>query len=204
MNIMKLTRVLAGTAVVGLVLAGCGGTPESVPAFSDQSAEPSAAQTGHNDTDVTFANGMAEHHIQAVQMAELAPERTKNARLLDLAARIKAAQGPEIETMSAWLDEWGAEMTSGGMEGMDHSGTGMAGMGGMMSPEQMTGLDRATGVEFDRMFLELMTVHHRGAVEMAQTELRDGSDPRATGLAQAIVDTQQAEIIEMEELLAQL
>ncbi len=82
--------------------------------------------------------------------------------------------------------------------------SGMGGMGGMMTPEQMTQLEQTSGAEFDRLFLEMMTEHHMGAVEMAQAELADGSDPRATELAQTIIDTQQAEISEMEGLLTQL
>jgi uncharacterized protein (DUF305 family) len=80
---------------------------------------------------------------------------------------------------------------------------GMEGMGGMMTPEQMTALEQASGPEFDRMFLEMMVEHHRGAVEMAQTELDEGADPEAQALAQQIIDTQQAEITEMESLLQQ-
>jgi uncharacterized protein (DUF305 family) len=44
------------------------------------------------------------------------------------------------------------------------------------------------------MFLDMMTVHHQGAVEMANTELRDGSLPEVKQLAQQIIDAQQAEI----------
>ncbi|WP_308203815.1 DUF305 domain-containing protein [Frankia gtarii] len=48
------------------------------------------------------------------------------------------------------------------------------GAGGMMSENDMTSLTNYSGAAFDRMFLEMMIQHHRGAVEMAQTELRDG------------------------------
>jgi uncharacterized protein (DUF305 family) len=49
-----------------------------------------------------------------------------------------------------------------------------------------------------------MTVHHRGAVEMAETEIADGSNPDAVALAREIADSQTAEIAEMEALLAEL
>ena len=205
MNITKLSRALMGTAAAGLVLAGCGAATETAPTGAGAPGSSSAGQTAHNDADIAFAQGMAVHHQQAVEMAELAAGRSQNPQLLDLAARIGAAQGPEIETMNAWLEEWGAEMPAGrmgqgGMEGME----GMEGMGGMMTPEQMTQLEQASGAEFDRLFLEMMTEHHMGAVEMAQTELAEGSDPRATELAQTIIDTQQDEISEMEGLLTQV
>ena len=46
-----------------------------------------------------------------------------------------------------------------------------------------------------------MIAHHEGAIEMAQTELKDGRNPAALKLAQEIIDTQQAEIKQMQALL---
>ena len=184
-------RLLAGIAAVGLLLTGCAAGP------ADQAGE-------HDDADITFVQSMIPHHRQAVEMADLVGGRSRNAGVVDLAARIGAGQQPEIDTMTGWLQEWGAETPADGdaMGGMDHGD--MGGSGGMMTPEQMQGLVVASGPAFDRMFLEMMTAHHRGAVEMARIELRDGADPDALALARTIVDTQQAEITEMEMLLQQL
>lgn len=206
MKITKLTSALTGAAVVGLALAGCAaGTDTTSPGAASSSSTSVQQTTAHNEADVSFAQGMTVHHQQAVEMAELVATRSQNPQVIDLAARIGAAQGPEIETLNSWLEEWGADVPSagmGGMGGMDHGGTG--GMGGMMTPEQMTRLEQASGPAFNRLFLEMMTEHHTGAVEMARTELAEGSDPRATGLAQTIIDTQQAEIDEMAQLITQI
>lgn len=206
MKITKLTSALTGAAVVGLALAGCAAGTDTTPPGAASSSSTSVQQTtAHNEADVSFAQGMTVHHQQAVEMAELVATRSQNPQVIDLAARIGAAQGPEIETLNSWLEEWGADVPSagmGGLGGMDHGGTG--GMGGMMTPEQMTRLEQASGPAFDRLFLEMMTEHHAGAVEMARTELAEGSDPRATGLAQTIIDTQQAEIDEMAQLITQI
>lgn len=205
MNIVTLSRVLAGTTVAGLVLAGCGGSAETASTGAGSSGDSSAVQTAHNDTDVAFAQDMVVHHQQAVEMADVAADRSQNPQVLDLAARISTAQGPEIDTLNDWLQEWGATTSSGGMTGMDHSGmTGMDGTGGMMSAEDMTALEQMSGTAFDAMFLEMMAEHHRGAVDMAETEIVKGSDPRATALAQIIIDAQQAEIAEIEQLLTRL
>jgi uncharacterized protein (DUF305 family) len=48
--------------------------------------------------------------------------------------------------------------------------------------------------DFDLAFVDLMAAHHQGAVEMATTELRDGSLPQVKRLAQEVIDAQQAEI----------
>ncbi|MCW2721153.1 DUF305 domain-containing protein, partial [Pseudonocardia sp.] len=82
------------------------------------------------------------------------------------------------------------------------SGTpGMPGMPGMMSGQQMQQLSAATGTAFGRMFLQMMIQHHTGAIDMSQTELRDGRSPDAKALAQKIIDAQRAEVTQMQQLL---
>jgi uncharacterized protein (DUF305 family) len=86
---------------------------------------------------------------------------------------------------------------------MDHGNMDHGDMGGMMSSEDMDSLANATGAEFDRMFLDMMTAHHSGAVQMAETEIADGENPDALAMADEIRDTQNAEISEMQQLLAE-
>jgi uncharacterized protein (DUF305 family) len=145
---------------------------------------------------------MLPHHEQAVEMSEtlLAKEEVP-AEVADFAQQVIDAQGPEIERMNAMLEAWGQEpmMESGGMEGMDH-GSG-AGMSGMMSEEDMQALEDAQGTEASRLYLEQMTAHHEGAVEMARDQVEQGQNPQAVALAQDVIEAQEAEITEMEGLL---
>jgi uncharacterized protein (DUF305 family) len=154
-----------------------------------------------NDADVTFAQEMIPHHRQATEMADLAATRSQDAEVLDLAERISAAQGPEIETMTGWLESWGEEVPED-MSGMDHSGMDHGSMPGMMSADQMAALEAASGPDFDRLFLEMMIEHHEGAIEMARTEQEDGSNADAVALAESIEEEQTAEVAEMRDLLA--
>ncbi|GAA4617518.1 DUF305 domain-containing protein [Saccharopolyspora hordei] len=190
----KHTRavVVGASAVAALALAGCG-TASTPPPQAPASQE----QTAHNAADVAFARGMVPHHQQAVEMARLVPDRSQSQQVEDLARQIEAAQGPEIETLTGWLRDWGAAPAEHG----SHGDTG--GHGGMMSADEMARLERARGAEFDRAFLEMMIRHHEGAVTMARTELSDGQFPAAKQMAQQIIDTQQAEIDTMRTLLAQ-
>jgi uncharacterized protein (DUF305 family) len=208
----RLVRLTGGLIAGTLLLAGCSGGSDNASSQegSMTSAESSATESAaFNNADITFAQGMIPHHRGAVAMAELAEGRAEDPRVLDLANRIEAAQQPEIDTLTGWLEEWGEplpEESDSSMGGMDHGsmdmGEGMDMEG--MSEEDMAALEAASGPEFDRMFLEMMIVHHRGAVEMAETEVADGSNPDAVAMAQQIVDTQNAEIQEMETLLAEL
>jgi uncharacterized protein (DUF305 family) len=171
---------------LALVVAACGGDDDE--------------STGDfNDADVTFAQSMIVHHEQAIEMAELAPSRAENADVKDLAERIQAAQDPEIETMKGWLADWDQPESADGMDG--HGGMGSG--DGMMSEDDMSSLMDAEGAEFDRMFLEMMTEHHQGAIDMSETELDEGQNKDAKDLAQEIIDAQTEEIDEMGSLLEQ-
>lgn len=204
-NVRKLS-VVAGTAIaVSLTLAACSGggstTPSAAPtsAASTAATEAEVSQT-RNDADVMFAQMMIVHHQGAIEMADLAVEQAESEEVRSLAEGISAAQGPEIEKMTSWLEAWGEETAP--MGGMD-MGMNMD-MNGMSQEEAMADLEGRSGADFDRQFLELMIAHHKGAVEMAQTELQDGQNPEALELADQIVADQEAEIAEMEQLLSAL
>ncbi|MDF9718057.1 DUF305 domain-containing protein [Nocardioides sp. ChNu-153] len=198
----RATAALALAATLSLGLAACGnGDSDSSGGHGGHSNSDSSgsAESGadFNDSDVTFAQQMIPHHEQATEMAALAEGRTQNAEVLALAQQIADAQGPEIETMQGFLEDWGAEEVD--HEGMDHEG--MPGMDGMMSEEDMASLEDSSGSEFDEAFLTMMIEHHEGAIEMAETEQEDGENPEAVALAGQIVEDQTAEIATMQELL---
>lgn len=203
---MTITRSigLLGAALAALVATSCAGptAPTAGPASPPSAGVVVAAE--HNDADTTFVQGMIPHHAQAVAMAQLAPTRAASPQVKDLATRIEQAQDPEIEQMRGFLAAWGVveddqDMNGVGAGGTDHSGMGP--MSGMMTPAQMGQLDQATGAAFDRLFLQQMTAHHTGAVQMAETELLRGQNTDAKALAQRIIDAQRAEITEMGQLL---
>ena len=209
-NTRTLTRraaVVAASVTAALVLAACGNDSDGASSGHDghgsasSSASADTTAGAHNAQDVSFAQGMIPHHRQALEMAELAADRASSAEVKDLAARIEKAQDPEIETMSGWLKTWGeaAPESMESMPGMDHSGG--SDMAGMMDSEDMDELEKASGADFDTMFLTMMIEHHQGAVETATTEKDKGEYGPATAMADDIVTAQTAEITEMNKLL---
>lgn len=159
----------------------------------------SSSDAEGRDGDVMFAQMMIPHHEQAVEMADLALEKDGvSAEVKDLATDIKAAQDPEIKTMSEWLTEWKAPASAS--NGMDHGGGHDAGAG-MMSDDDMQALQAAEGAEFDEQWLTMMIEHHEGAVEMAKDVLKTTKDPEVKALAEAVVSGQEAEISTMQGLL---
>ena len=219
---MKRFTTLTTLALASaLALAGCGtsGAQEgagtdaetAAPAASASAATSTGAASGepiaaeHNDADVMFAQMMLPHHEQAVEMSEmLLAKDDVPAEVAEFAQRVIDAQGPEIERMNDMLTAWEAEPLADAedMDGMDH-GSG-AGMSGMMSEEDMSALEDAQGTGAAQLYLEQMTVHHEGAVEMAQEQIEQGQNPQAVELARQVVADQEAEIAEMEQMLQEL
>jgi uncharacterized protein (DUF305 family) len=134
-------------------------------------ARADSARLPYVEADVHFMSGMISHHAQALAMARLAPTHGASPAVQRLAGRIINAQGDEIAIMQQWLadrekpipepDPAGMKMNMGGTQHVHV-------MPGMLTPEQMKQLDAARGKEFDRLFLEFMIQHHKGAVQMVK------------------------------------
>ena len=195
MKRLLTATALALTAV--LALSGCGDTDAGT-----NTGPRSSAATAYNDPDVTFAQQMIPHHQQAVQMSRMAKSHDSTMGVKELAANIEKAQGPEIDTMTRWLKDWGTDVPTGYT--MGHSMGSMGDMPGMMSDQDMLGLDRVDGATFARMFLTMMVKHHEGAITMAKTEQATGENADAVALAKTIEDAQTAEIALMKSMLKAL
>jgi uncharacterized protein (DUF305 family) len=202
-------RLLLATLALSGVLAACGGggdedtAQESTTGQDAQAAQPEssaepAASGEFNDADVLFVQTMIPHHEQALKMSELAAKNASREEVKKLAADIEAAQQPEIDKMRGWLKDWGRTESDGAMAGMDHSAGGMA---GMMPDEHMQAMEKATGADFEKMFLEMMIEHHRGAVEAAKTEQAQGKNADVKALAADVEADQTAEIERIQKLL---
>ncbi|MDJ0318938.1 DUF305 domain-containing protein [Pseudarthrobacter sp. PS3-L1] len=213
---MNKTLTLSSLALAGaLALTGCAAGSE--PGTSAASSSPTsmsgmdhgggsmsansapASSAEYNSADAQFAQLMIPHHAQAVQMSETILKKDRiPASVTDLATKIKAEQGPEINLMTGWLQSWGqpTDMATGMASGM--------GMSGMMSDEEMGSLDAATGTEAAKLYLSQMVGHHEGAIEMAKKETTDGKNAEAVQLSKDIVSSQEKEIQEMKDLIATL
>lgn len=184
-----------GVLATSLTLAAC--SPGGTGAGSNPPSAPSAATESFNNQDVTFAQAMIQHHRQAIDMAQVILDKSGiDSRVTELAIKIKSAQGPEIDDMNSWLMAWG--VSAGSASGMGHD------MSGMMSKDDTAALDAATGIDASRLFLQQMTKHHQGAIDMAQTEVKNGKSPDSLSLARTIIKDQMAEIDVMRVILSKL
>jgi uncharacterized protein (DUF305 family) len=182
------------TADVPVLVPGAPGEEPAVVAPGEQGSLPNADV--YSDADVEFVTAMVPHHAQALEMAELAPDRAQDPRVTAMAERIAVGQGPEIAAMQAWLEAHGLPRAeTGGEHGH--------GMEGMVTGEQMTELLAAEGEQFDRLFLTRMITHHEGALAMDE-RLGQGTHPLVMDMAKDVSATQAVEIDRMQMVLTDL
>ena len=187
---LKIDKVLAPALILtaGLFMTGC--APHDMANMAPESGSYQEL-SGYSGQDLSFAQMMIPHHQQAVDMAGLAPERSTNADVLAIAKQILDAQGPEIAQMRSWLSAAGVGEMPGHM------------MDGMLTEAELFNLEKATGTDFDKLFLEGMIAHHLGAIQMAEMVV-SSENAEAKTLGTDIISSQRLEIIEMEKLVASL
>ncbi|MFG2331566.1 DUF305 domain-containing protein [Streptomyces sp. NPDC048604] len=165
---------------------------EAARTLSPQEAARALPDERPNTADRTYAQMMIVHHRQALTMTALVPERAGSDQVKKLAARITAAQQPEIAAMEGWLKTNGAPAKQGGH---DH-GT----MPGMATDAQLAQLKAARGEAFDDLFLKLMITHHDGALTMAAEVLSEGNNVLVEEMANDVIAQQTAEINRMRSM----
>ena len=213
----KLVVRLLLAAVLAVSLGACASDAKpdgpkviqpGAPGEPNKSGDPDPVDRSNewNHTDIAFMQMMIPHHQQALKMSAMAEKRARSKSVRILAERIRGAQAPEIQAMSAWLDERNIEVPGANADPMeyDHAKHGHNSMTGMMTPAQMKELSAARGGKFDRLFLKAMIRHHAGAVDMAEDAAQDGTDMIVSEMTADVAANQSAEILRMEDLLAEL
>jgi uncharacterized protein (DUF305 family) len=191
-----------------------GAPGQSTKTLPTTASNPSQLPTP-SEADIAFMRGMIMHHGQAVEMTSLMEARTHNQDLLSLGKRISISQTDEMGFMRRWLADRAIPISDkpamehmehmAGMEHMDMDMGSMPTMPGMLTPQQMEALRKATGPEFDHLFLTGMIQHHTGALTMVK-QLFDtagaGQDPVLFDFTSDVDNTQQAEIDIMRHMLS--
>jgi uncharacterized protein (DUF305 family) len=200
-----LTALLVTVIAAGLLALGGGLAVALGIGRTDQPAADSV--------DAGFSRDMSRHHLQAVEMADLAAGRSTDPEVLLLAFDIASTQTNQAGRMQGWLTLWGLPLTSGDTMGWMDDGA-MAGhdmsameaadgavMPGMATEAELAELRSLQGTPFDVRFLQLMIRHHQGGLEMAEYGRQHAGEAVVRGLARSIAETQTAETTTMEQML---
>ena len=188
MKIHHFARCAALAALLALPAAG---------------ASPALAAGKANATDRAFVRQMVPHHQMATEMAEMAKTDGEHAKIRRLARKIIKAQSGEIRTLSQIANNLGVtpaempmdgEMSEQTMRDLETLGLTAEQSGMTMDMSELDGAQ-----PFDRMFIDMMIAHHKGAIRMARGELDKGNNRRLRLIARAIVRDQKKEIRAMKQ-----
>jgi uncharacterized protein (DUF305 family) len=147
---------------------------------------------GKGAYDQSYMRRMVTHHAQGIELAHMAGERAGDPHLRALARLMAAAQRGEVAIFDQWWRSW-FDGSLAPATPKDH-----AAMPGMLAPAQIEALSRTEGARFEAAFVELMTIHHRGAIAMADEALTQAGDPRLKLMSHAIRHEQRGEIALMQ------
>lgn len=159
--------------------------------------------------DVRFLQDMRWHHDQGVGMAMsvlgradtsaavhqrareiIADQQLENGAMVELLHSFRAAEANETDVAMEWMPVMPT--------------TTPATMPGMAQPGDLTRLAELQGKEADKLFLTLMIAHHEGGIHMADYAAAHAHVQRVRDIANGIVTSQQSEINDLTQLLAQL
>lgn len=222
---VALALLFAGAATVASARGdGTGGAGHGGDHGDGVASAPSA-----RSADAGFARDMAVHHQQAVEMSFIVRDRTRDEDVRRLAYDIANTQANQRGMMLGWLDLWELPKTApdgqppmrwmagdhdghGGHGGHDTDGTEGTGgeaftahdgafMPGMATRTELDRLRAADGRQAEILYLQLMTDHHEGGVDMARGCVGLCTVKVEKRLAQGMVDAQRSEMNLMADML---
>ncbi|WP_185845540.1 DUF305 domain-containing protein [Kibdelosporangium aridum] len=132
---------------------------------------------------MTFVRQLVPHLSEVRDLAKLVPSRSTNPAVRDLAARIGRSQNPDMQQLMRWLFMWGVEYVP------------------ETDNKAIQQLQQVDDAQFDRMWTQMTVDRHERAIAVAKAELENGRNPAVRQFARKIVDTRQAEIVEMRKLM---
>jgi uncharacterized protein (DUF305 family) len=168
----------------------------------------SGSSVASNSVDAGFARDMSVHHTQAITMAGFERDNTSNPAMKVLAYDIETEQEYQVGQMAGWLQVWNVPAQTGATPmiwmGSAHHHLVDGRMPGMATPAELTKLRSLRGKALDVYFLQLMIRHHQGGLPMARYAAAHAKESYVRDFAQAVVNAQSSEIIQMEQTLRQL
>jgi len=190
-------RSMPSEPPVPIVQPGAPGEPGRVISAREAS---DLSQLRDTAADVRFMQGMIGHHRQALEMTALVGARTAHEGMRLLAKRIEISQADEIGMMLDWLKARGEPAP----DSHAHHAPGAVLMPGMLTAGEMQRLADATGVEFDRLFLELMIKHHDGALVMVDELFSSAGAGQQSDISAFASDVEADQRMEIERMSAML
>jgi uncharacterized protein (DUF305 family) len=199
----SLTARIAATLAAWstpLFLMSCHSSPSGDHAHTlpgDDKPVITGEPAAYNSADVAFATSVTAEEQQGIDISRLVPDRSTNSQLVTFAAKTAAALEVDTEVLKALGAQW--------KEGQDKppgAGGPTSTTGGTVDNAAIANLDSLHGSAFDTLWLKSMIGLDQGVIEAANTEVANGKNVDAISLAKQIIKARQAEIGQMQRILA--
>ncbi|MFR9722282.1 DUF305 domain-containing protein [Streptomyces sp. MS19] len=186
MTTAATARVLAGTLLAAVLLAGCGGGSDGgdgAPAAEPATAPPAPASPGAtvadedrvlNFTDLAWVQLMIPLTDQVRPVLDLVTERAADPAFGEFAAGLAAAGEEDLATLHGLLEADGVPYTN------PHAGHNMP---GMVTEDELAALEATDGEEFEAQARALVREFLEHTVTVADGEQDAGEAPEAVALA---------------------
>ena len=156
----------------------------------NMNSDPGAAD---QPFDLQFLDSMIHHHNGAIMMAKMVLGKTERPELKAFAEKIIGDQTKEIDQMKQLREEW----YSGRPSAVNMEMPGMVGGMKIMTSDHMKDMNEMESSHFDDHFLNMMILHHEGAVTMSKEAEKRAEHSEIKQLADRIIKAQGPEIEQM-------
>jgi uncharacterized protein (DUF305 family) len=193
-------RVAAALVAIAFLLSSCSSSPAGSSAHtSTRIDEPviTGEPAAFNTDDVAFANSMIPSEKQGIDISQRVPDHSNNPQIVAVAAKNASTRQTDIQILKALRAQWGE-----GPEDQTKGGNPGATPRGVIDDTTIANLDSLRGNAFDTLWLKSMISLDQGAIEMANAEISKGKNVDAVALAKQIINTTQADMDQMQQLLA--
>ena len=181
------------TLAVALALGACTDSPtgpgDALDPDSQLRLNAAAPDRRTARFEIDFMKDMIDHHAMAVEMAEICLTKAVHEELRATCENIIAAQSAEIERMQTWLRDWYGISYEPRMTRGDQRTLGR--------------LASLSGAEFEIEFMQMMIEHHERAIREAEDCLQRAAHRQLRRLCENIIETQSAEIEQLQTWLCE-
>jgi uncharacterized protein (DUF305 family) len=194
-SLVRLPAGLLAMALAGGCAAATPATPTGPGTTGRTAAVPSAAAVtapgGFGPTDVAWVELMIPMDTQALRLLAMVPGKVSDPEVKRLAARISAYHRSELVKLRELLLRSGVPQTD------PHQGHTMP---GMVTPDELAAIGRASGAAFDRLVTEHLHEHLKQSILVARGEQDSGVQHDTKALAAAIEKTRAGQLAELDRL----
>lgn len=196
------TRFTTAVAVfaTALLLSSCGNTPSNNHAsgpHSDEKPVITGEPAAYNTIDISFADNMTALEDQGTTLSRQVPDHSNDSAIIAFADKTGTALQLDTQVLKALRAQW-----KEGQDSQPAAGGPSLTASGTIDNDTLAKLGSMHGSAFDTLWLKSMIGLNQGAIELANAEVASGKNVDAVSLAKQISKARQAEITQMQGMLA--